>query len=111
MFKSRKYEEEHPNKHDDSHLACDYTSDSDEDDDSGDEERAPTRKRAYATLRCIVVHEMYPGGPKRTFLEGDWFTEYRTRSPCPIAGTPLLQTDPEQMNDFNFQAKFIFLEN
>jgi hypothetical protein len=84
---------------------------SEEDDSSDDEDKEPRRKRAYASLLRIVVHEMYPGGPKRTILEGDWFTESRARSPCPIAGTPVVQADPNKTNHFNFQAKFVFLEN
>lgn len=112
-FKTREYQEKHPTKHDDSHFSCDYIdnvhppSDTDTDDDDDESKR----KRGFATLTRIVVHEMYPGGPKRTFLEGDWYTEVTRLSPCPVAGTPVVKLDPEQKNFFNYQAKFVLLEN
>jgi hypothetical protein len=76
MFKTRAYEESHPSKHDDSHFACDYMEQADEDDSGEDEDKETRRRRAYASLIRIVVHEMYPGGPKRTIVEDDWFTEF-----------------------------------
>jgi hypothetical protein len=65
----------------------------------------------YTSLIRIDVHEIYPGGPKWTILDGDWFTDSRARSPCHIAGTPVVPADPNKRNYFNFQAKFVFLEN
>ena len=98
-----------PTKHDDSHFACDYLED-DSDSEEDDVHPISRRKRGFATLERIIVHEMYPGGPKRTFLEGDWFTEVlgvKNR----VEGTPNVNLDPEKRNFFNYQAKFVFLEN
>jgi hypothetical protein len=60
---------------------------------------------AYATIRDLFVHTMYPGGPSKVVVCGSWFDVI---GKCPIAGTTLVRKNPN--NSFNVNAKYTFIQ-
>ena len=60
---------------------------------------------AFATIQAIFVHEMYPGGPSKLVVRGDWL---EVMGKCPIAGTTLVRQNDH--HPFNKNSKFTFLE-
>jgi hypothetical protein len=68
--------------------------------------RAESRLRsAFATLKAIFVHEMYPWGRTKLVAQGDWLEVMGT---CPIAGTTLVC--PNNNHPFNNSCKLSSLE-
>jgi hypothetical protein len=96
IFKTTSFQAKHTTKHDDSHFRMDHL------DDGG--EKVPS----YATLSRIIVHELYPDGPSKIFVEGVWFTNLEK---CDITGNPILGVDQSLRNHLNYQAKFAILED
>jgi hypothetical protein len=62
-------------------------------------------KSGFATIKDIFVHEMYPGGPSKVVVSGDWL---EVMGKCPIAGTTLVRQNDN--HPFNNCSKFTFLE-
>ena len=60
---------------------------------------------SYATVTAIFRHELYPGGPARTFVRGKWFD---ITGECATTGLTLLRENPE--NDFNLHSRFTHIE-
>jgi len=82
-------------RHDDAHLRWDY--------------KQAGRLgviSAFATIRRIFVHSLYPGGPSRVIVQGEWFTVV---GKCPIAHTMIVKDDSR--NEFNLHSRFVFLDN
>jgi hypothetical protein len=78
--------------------------------DYNDQERAssaPTRTSAYATIRRLFVHALYPGGPAKVVVDGCWF---ENMGRCPVAGTALVRRNMQVGFNKPGQPRFTFLE-
>jgi hypothetical protein len=64
--------------------------------------RSPTIAKAYARVKRIFTHTMFPGGPATIFVQGDW---YKDEGVCAVAGTQLVSFYPA--HPFNRDSKFI----
>ena len=84
-------------KHDDSHIRLDYNELMGRNNSQ--------LKSAFATIKDLFVHEMYPGGPAKVVVHGAWLDVLGT---CPIAGTTLVRK--RENHPFNLSCKFTFIQ-
>ena len=57
---------------------------------------------AYGRIQAIGVHQAFPGGPKKCFLDVDWFTN---EGVSPLTGNPLVDTAQV------YETSSVFIEN
>jgi hypothetical protein len=85
-------------KKDDSNFRVDYISRS--------VDGRPRQLRLFGSITRLFVHTLYPGGPERVVVEGDF---YRTMPKCPVAGTHRVKVDPTFTDPLNTGSCFTFL--
>ena len=87
-------------KHDNSHLRLDYY-------EHAVRYGAPEKTRAYAQIRRLFVHEMYPGGPSKVVVNGRWF---EGMGRCEVSGTALVRHNRNSGFNRPGQPRFAFID-
>jgi hypothetical protein len=64
------------------------------------------KKKVFATIRRLFVHEAYPGSHKRLVVEGEW---WENKGTCPVTRNSLVVKNPNHV--FNHSSKFVFIAN
>ena len=69
------------------------------------EEKGEERS-AYAWIKRLLIHELYPGGPSAIIVDGEWLDVLPEKGPT---GLTLVRENSE--NAFNQSCRFTFLKN
>ena len=64
------------------------------------------KRKLFATIKRLFIHQAYPGSPKRLVVEGEW---WEIMHACPITKNYLVKKNPD--HDFNHSSKFVFIAN
>ena len=99
-YKFADYKTQKNRKSDDSHFRVEYR-------EQIGRSSQTVLKQAYASIRQIFVHAMYPGGPEKVVVEGRWL---ENMGKCPIAGTNLVRHNVNASFNQPGRQKFTFLE-
>ena len=64
------------------------------------------KKKIFATIKRLFLHENYPGSKKRLIVEGEW---WELVGKCPVTKNTLVKKNTD--HSFNHSSKFVFLAN
>ena len=71
-----------------------------------DSEEKSERRAAYAWIKRLLIHELYPGGPSAVVIDGEWLDVLPVKGPT---GLTLVRKNED--NAFNRTCRFTFLKN
>ena len=69
------------------------------------ENNVSTRKRAYARIRRMYLHKMYPGGPEKILVLGAWYKDEG------LTAEGLYRVSVDPSNGIHHHSRFQFLTN